>query len=171
MASSNASIHNLSHEHIVPLESVVAGEHSRSYDGAAGVSVNSERFPRQRSPHAFQSTPMNPQYSVEATWNKILDSQAAWNAARKILDPQRVVLKRLKAWRQWDTDRYKSLSKFIMSKAGFPKRPICATPGQIFSVATYFFTPRWSLKVIVCDFGEGRFERFEVDLENVTQCK
>ncbi len=157
MASSNASIHvssrNLSHEHIAPLESVITGEHSKSYDGAAGVSF-------------YQQYPEH-----NATTKKILDSQAAWNAARKMLDSQRAVLKRLKAWRQWDTDRYKSLRKFIMSKAGLPKRPKCPTPGQLFSLATYFFTPRWSLKVIVCDFGEGRFERFEVDLENVTQCK
>ncbi len=157
MASSNASIdassRNPSHEHIAPLESVITGGYSGPYDGAAGVPTN-----RQYSEH-------------NDAWKKILDSQAAWNAARKMLDSQRVVLKRLKAWHQWDTDRYESLSKFIMSKAGLPKRPNCPDSGQLFSLATYFFTPRWSLRVIVCDFGEGRFERFEVDLQNITQCK
>ncbi len=157
MASSNASIHasshNLSHEHIAPLESVVTGEHSGSCDDAAGIFVNSERFPRHRSPYAFQPTLTNRQYAEHEA------------------DSQRIVLKRLKAWHQWDNDRYKSLRKFLISQAGFLKRPICPTPGQLFSLATYFFPPRWSLRVIVCDFGEGRFERCEVDLQNVTQCK
>ena len=89
----------------------------------------------------------------------------------KILDSQRAVLKRLKAWHQWEHDRHESLGKFLMSKAGFPRRPICPSDDQLISLATHFFPPRWSLKVIVCDFGDGRFERCETKLLNVEKCE
>lgn len=89
----------------------------------------------------------------------------------EILNSQRAVLKRLKAWHQWEIDRYKSLGKFLVSKAGFPKRPIRPSNDQLLSLATHFFPPRWSLKVIVCDFGDGRFERCEIELINVKKCK
>lgn len=95
-------------------------------------------------------------------------SQPSW---KKILNSKRAVLKRLKAWHQWEIDRYKSLGKFLISKAGFPKRPICPSNDELLSLATYFFPPRWSLKVVVCDFGDGRFERCEIELINVMKCK
>ena len=91
-----------------------------------------------------------------------------WN---EILNSQRAVLKRLKAWHQWEIDRYKSLGKLLASKAGFPKRPICPSNDQLLSLATHFFPPRWSLKVVVCDFGHGRFERREIELLNVENCE
>ena len=59
----------------------------------------------------------------------------------------------------------------VASTNGLAKRPICPTDAQLLSLATYFFPARLSLKVTVCDFGEGRFERFDVDLGGVWQCK
>lgn len=88
-----------------------------------------------------------------------------------ILESQRAVLGRLKAWHQWDTDRYESLSTYLMSKAGFPKRPICPTRDELLSLVTYFFPPRRSLKVVVCDFGAYRCERSEIRLEELAQCR
>ena len=89
----------------------------------------------------------------------------------EILHSQRAVLKKLKAWHQWENERHESLGKFLMSKAGFPRRPICPSDDQLISLATHFFPPRWSLKVIVCDFGDGRFERCETKLLNVEKCE
>ena len=40
-----------------------------------------------------------------------------------------------------------------MSRAGFPKRPICPTNTELQSLATFFFPQCHSLKVVVCDFG------------------
>lgn len=154
MASSKTSVsapcRNPNHGDIVPLESVVTGEPSRSFVRAASGSVDPERLTRR---HSTQALPPS-------------DREIEWNA---LLNSQRAVLRKLKAWHKWDTDRYRSLSKFLMSKAGFPKRPICPAPCQLFSLATYFFPPRWSLKATVCDFGEGQFERFEVHLEDLQQ--
>ena len=148
MASSNASVgapsRNISHENVVPLESIFTGEPSGPPDHRA-VSA----WPNSETPEA-----------------KLKDAEHL-----DILDSQRAVLGRLKAWHQWDTDRYQSLSTYLMSKAGFPKRPICPTRDELLSLVTYFFPPRRSLKVVVCDFGEYRFERFEVPLEELEQCR
>ena len=160
MASSNASVfepsQNLSHDNIVALESVVTGKTSRPHDDAASESVDPERLTRHSSTHVLP-----PSFSMRETAG----------SANAILETHRAVLSRLKAWHQWEIDRYKSLSKFLMSKAGIPKRPIRPTHAQLLSLATYFFPPRRSLKVVVFDFGGNRFERFEVDLVNVQQCK
>lgn len=157
MASSNVSVsQNLSHDNIVPLESVVTGKTPGSHDAGGSDSVDPERLTRNSSTDVLPPIPSM--------------HEPAGNADA-ILETHRVVLRRLKAWHQWETDRYKSLSKFLMSKAGIPKRPIRPTHAQLLSLATYFFPPRRSLKVVVCDFGESRFERFEVDLFNVQQCK
>lgn len=146
MESSNASVcappRNPGFENTAPLENVVTGQRPGSYGSVPSGSPDIERLTQER------------ERSQSAT-----------------IETQDAVLKRLKAWHLWDTDRYESLSKFLMSKAGFPKRPVCPTPDQLFSLATYFFPPRQSFKVVVCDFGEGRFDRFEVDLEGVQQCK
>ncbi len=87
------------------------------------------------------------------------------------LEPQRAVLRKLKAWHQWDTNRYKSLGNWLMSKAGLPKRPICPSKRELLSLSEYFFPLRRSLKIIVCDIGEGRLESFEADILDVEKCK
>lgn len=132
------------HENIVPLESVFTDDPS-----------NPGNLGEHDSPLALPSRSFG---STSWKWDEELNSQ-------------RAVLKRLKAWQQWDTDRYKSLGSFLMSKAGFPKRPICPSDDQLFSLARHFFPPRWSLKVVVCDFGGGRFERCETELLNVEKCR
>ena len=146
-----------SHENIIPLESVIT-------DGPSDL----ENLGRHDSTHASPSRASGNQ----SWWYP--DPSLSGNPSRKwneTLDSQRAVLKRLKAWHQWDTDRYKSLGNFLMSKAGFPKRPICPSDDQLVSLARHFFPPRWSLKVVVCDFGDGRFERCETNLLNVEKCK
>lgn len=130
-------------------------EPSGSYVGTASGSVDPELLTRHVSDGALM-----PSFSSE---------REAWNAIR--LDSQRAVLKRLQAWHQWDIDRYKSPSKFLLSRVGFPKRPVRPTRAQLLSLATYFFPSRGSLKVVVCDFGEGRFERIQVDSVDIHQCK
>ena len=144
MASSNASVRPPAGD--PSLENVVPLESVVTDEPS-----ESERLARNPSIHALPSAP-------SWKWNETLNSQ-------------RAVLSRLKAWHQWETDRYKSLGKFLMSKAGFPKRPICPSNDQLVSLATHFFPPRWSLKVVVCDFGDGRFERCETELLNVEKCK
>ena len=152
MASSNGSAQalfaNSSPENLAPLDSVVTDGPSGTYDHAT-LHRHTNALPLSPSEH---------------------EPASAASDAIYVLNTQRAVLQRLKAWDQWDTDRYKSLTKFLMSKAGFPRRPPRPTHAELLSLAKYFFPSRWSLRV-VCDFGKGRFERFEVGLENVQQCE
>lgn len=105
MASSNAFVRapsqNPSHENIVPLESVVTDQPSASHVRVASGSIEAEGLTRHTSTHALPSSHTS-------------EREIAWKAMEV---SQRAVLRRLKAWHQWDTDRYKSLSEFILSKA------------------------------------------------------
>ena len=159
MASSNASVSVLSAnpggENIAPLESVVTEPLSEAYLRAAATPESPDHLTPHASAHELHFLPSSEQK----------DSS---NAA---LESQRAVLQRLKAWYQWDTDRYRSMGSFLLSKAGFPKRPICPTNTELLSLATFFFPQRHSLKVIVCDFSRNGVNREEVDLRDVRQCK
>ena len=88
-------------------------------------------------------------------------------SAGKELENHRDVLKRLKAWHHWDANRHKSLSKFLLSKIGYPRRPACPDESDLLSLAKYYFPPRAELKVVVCDYGDGRFNRFEETLGKI----
>lgn len=131
MASSNASVRapsqNLGLENI-PLESDVISAPSALYDRAASASADPGRLTRPPSTQALPLRAPKRQYA---------EDKSTPNAT---LDFHRGVLRRLKAWHQWDTDRYKSLSKFLMSKVGFPKRPIRPSRDHLFWLATYFFS-------------------------------
>ena len=159
MASSNASVVVLSDDpdgdNIAPLENVVTVPLSESHPRAAATPESSGHLTPHASAHELRSLPSSEQE----------DSR---NAA---LESQRAVLRKLKAWYQWDTDRYRSLGNFLLSKVGFPKRPICPTTTELLSLATFFFPQRHSLKVFVCDFSMDGVNREEVDLKDVRQCK
>ena len=159
MASSNASASVLSDnsdgDNIAPLESVVTEPLFESHLSAAATPESPGHLTPHASAHKLRYLPSS----------ELEDSSiAAWES-------QRAVLQRLKAWHQWDTDRYTSLGKFLMSKAGFPKRPICPTNTELLSLATFFFPDRHSLKAVVCDFGINDVKREEIDLTDVRQCK
>ena len=159
MASSNASLSVLSDnpdgDNIAPLERVVTEPFSESHPRAAATPES----PGHLTPHASAHELRPPSSSQRE------DSRDA------ALESQRAVLQKLKAWHQWDTDRYRSLGNFLLSKVGFPKRPFCPTTTELLSLATFFFPQRHSLKVVVCDFGMDGVNREEVDLRDVRQCK
>lgn len=80
---------------------------------------------------------------------------------------QRQVLARLRAWHEWGEASRTSPKRFLLSKSGILQRPACPDEQELLSLAFYFFPPRAQLKVIVCDYGDGRFERFEENLGNI----
>ena len=159
MASSNASVSVLSYnadgDNIVPLKSVVTEPSSESHLRAATALESPGHLTPHASAHGLHSSP----------------SSAQKDSSNSALESQRAVLQRLKAWHQWDNDRYTSLGQFLMSKAGFPKRPICPTNIELLSLTTFFFPQRHSLIIVVCDFGRNGVNREEVDLRDVRQCK
>ena len=158
MASSAASNRVLSDnpndDNIAPLESVVTEPLSESHLSAAATPES----PGHLTPHSYAHELHHPPSEPK-------------NSSNAALESQRAVLQKLKAWHQWDTDRYTSLGKFLMSKAGFPKRPICPTNTELLSLATFFFPQRHSLKVVVSDFDRNGVNREEVDINDVKHCK
>lgn len=92
-------------------------------------------------------------------------------AAKKVLEGQRVVLARLRAWHQWEVDNHKSLFKYILSKLGYLRRPRCPDDADLVSLGTYFFPHRNLLKVTVCDFGHERAERSTASLGAIEERK
>ncbi len=83
--------------------------------------------------------------------------------ARANLTKVREILARLRKWREWELERGHSLRKFLLSKI-FPRRPPCPSLPELKQLATFIFPPRASLKATVCDYGEGRFHRFELPI-------
>ena len=141
MACSNASVSVLSEnpngDNIAPLESVVTEPPSESHLRAAATPESPGHLTLHTSSHELHSPP-----SSEQEYSR--------NAA---LESQRAVLQKLKAWHKWDTNRYRSLGIFLLSKVGFPKRPICLTNTEFLSLATFLFPQCHSLKMVACDFG------------------
>ena len=156
IASDLAPIQNLSGEDIAPLESVVTDEGLDSNPYASSGWLYLENLTRQPFLYGRLPDPFIEERKIEQD---------------AVPESQRAVLRRLKAWYQWDIDRYQSLGQFLMSKAGVPKRPICPSRAELLSLAAYFFSRRQSLKVVVCNFSEGRFKRFEANFTNVGEYK
>ena len=92
-------------------------------------------------------------------------------AAKKVLEGQRVVLARLRAWHQWEVDNRKSLFKYILSKLGYLRRPRRPDDADLVSLGNYFFPPRSLLKVTVCDFGHERAVRSTASLGAIEERK
>lgn len=110
--------------------------------------------------------------SVERIADPDLESGAeikGWNEiehARSKLDQVREVLDRLRLWHEWEIRRRRSLRSYLLSKV-FPRRPPCPPLLELKQLATFFFPPRASLKVTICDYGEERFERHETLVCNI----
>ncbi|KAL8722754.1 MAG: hypothetical protein Q9225_000815 [Loekoesia sp. 1 TL-2023] len=83
------------------------------------------------------------------------------------LSKHRAVLKRLRAWHDWDQARRESLLSFVLSKLKIRRRPACPHEQELLSLALYYFPPRAELRATICDFGNGRFERFEQNLGKI----
>ena len=90
-------------------------------------------------------------------------------AADVALSAQRKVLKRLKAWHEWDFERRRSPLAFVMSVVGFPRRPKRPGLEELRALATFYFPRRAHLTLSVCDFGVDRFERFETTLGSINE--
>lgn len=80
--------------------------------------------------------------------------------ANKNLGTVRETLDQLRKWHSWEIRRQRSLRWYLASKV-FPRRPPCPSRTKLKDLALFFFPHRaTAVKVEICDFGEGRFERF-----------
>ena len=87
------------------------------------------------------------------------------------LRKHRAVLARLREWNDWNEARRKSPLAHVLSKINVRRRPVCPCKQELLQLALYFFPSRATLKAVICDFGDGKFERSEQDLGRIDQCK
>lgn len=109
-------------------------------------------------------------HAAEHILNARENETSRCEAAKRVLEGQREVLSRLRKWHLWDVERHESPSRYLLSKIGYSKRPPRPSDGELKSLAAYFFPPRVSLIVTVCDFGLDRFERTDTNLGNLENC-
>ena len=82
---------------------------------------------------------------------------------------RRELLKRLKRLQRWNT--FSIWSKvYDWASHGF-RKPVTPHLGGLVDLVYWFFPPRMSLKVQVCDIGVGRTNRFETVLGDIESCR
>lgn len=80
------------------------------------------------------------------------------------------VLQRLKAWHQWETQHYSSLSAFLLGTIGYPRRPDRPGDSELKQLATFYFPPRSRLEVSIYDFGNEKFNLTTTTLGQIERC-
>ena len=101
---------------------------------------------------------------IEDANNEVKDANSTLATVRGTLD-------RLRAWHDWDVRRQQSLKWYILSRI-YSRRPPCPSKEELRSLALFFFPPRGTgLKVEICDFGDGRFERCDRSIDTLEPCK
>lgn len=140
-------------EVIAPLTSVVVT------DSAADLSVEA----LSPTPHLSQTpqdliTPGAQRYAIRPGPDQEL--QASWD-----LGIQRKILKKPRAWHEWDKNRRRSPIKYILSCIYATRTP-CPSHAKLLALATFFFPPtceayrdylrfqlqvwRWTLRDLIC---------------------
>ena len=92
-------------------------------------------------------------------------------AAQQEVGRHHAVLQRLKAWNNWETERYSSLSAFLLSKIGYPRRPDRPSDSELKQLATFYFPLRSKLEVSIYDIGNENFDLTTTTLGDVERCK
>ena len=146
-------------DRLSPLESVVTDSAHENARFASGQSRSSLDIPH---PWPLPLGTLGEQFVRKLERNKNDFEQII--LAQEELKQQQQVLSRLKAWHDWDENRRKSLRNFILSKIGYPRWPSLPSRDELTQLILYYFPPRAKLKVVICDYGQDRFERFEVEL-------
>ena len=106
---------------------------------------------------------------------ELLDFQRHKATSRRIEDikeelkPHREVLARLRQWHTREERRRKSLILSQLSKF-WPVLSIRPSNNELRSLVAYYFPPHELLSATICDFGEGRSERFKTNVDNVKLC-
>ncbi len=149
-------------EVIAPLTSVVVT------DSAADFSVEA----LSPTPHLSQTpqdliTPGAQRYAIGPRPDQEL--QALWD-----LGIQRKIVKKLRAWHEWDENRRRSPIKYILSCIYSTRTP-CPSHAELLAPATSFFPPRAKLTATICDFscksGVGLYETPSEPLFQAYKCR
>ena len=106
---------------------------------------------------------------------ELLDFQRHKATSRRIEDikeelkPYREVLARL---RQWNISEERRRQSFLLTQLSkiWPVLTIRPSNNELRSLVAYYFPPHELLSATICDFGEGRSERFKTNVDNVRLC-
>ena len=84
---------------------------------------------------------------------------------------QQAVLQRQKAWYDRNPSMDPSFTPVLWNrflyKLGLPGYISIPTVRELTSLAFFYFPPRSGLKITICDYGDGKFESFEVFLQRL----
>lgn len=95
------------------------------------------------------------------------DSVNEVDEANDTLTTVRQTLDRLRRWQKWGVRRQKSPRWYLLSLL-YPRRPPCPSPLELRRLALFFFPPRAiGVQVEICDYGEGRFERRAITIDQL----
>lgn len=142
----------------VPLQSIVIGNRIET-------EASSER---RGSDDVLRPTP-----GISA--KELLDFQRHKATSRRVEDikeelkPQREVLARLRLWHAKEDRRRKSFIQIRLSRL-WPALSIRPSNNELRSLVAFYFPPYELLSATICDFGEGRFERFKTNIDDVRLC-
>ena len=106
---------------------------------------------------------------------ELLDFQRHKATSRRVEDikeelkPQREVLARLRLWHAKEDRRRKSFIQIRLSRL-WPVLSIRPSNNELRSLVAFYFPPHELLSATICDFGEGRFERFKTNVDDVRLC-
>ena len=142
----------------VPLQSIVIGNRTKT-------EASSER--------TGSDDVLRPIPGISA--KELLDFQRHKATSRRVEDikeelkPQREVLARLRLWHAKEDRRRKSFIQTRLSRF-WPVLSIRPSNNELRSLVAFYFPPHELLSATICDFGEGRFERFKTNIDNVRLC-
>ena len=91
----------------------------------------------------------------------------------RLMKRQGAVLRRLRSWYQRNPSTHRSLIRLLWSgvsrRSGIPEQSLFPSSQELSSLAFFYFPPRPELLVTICDYGDGKLERFEVFLRDYPQ--
>ncbi|KAL9578827.1 MAG: hypothetical protein Q9203_006951, partial [Teloschistes exilis] len=83
----------------------------------------------------------------------------------------RQTLDKLRKWHDWGVRSHQSLRWYLWSRI-YHKRPPCPSRDQLKQLALFFFPPRaTAVKVEICDYGDGRFKRYDTTVDDLVPCR
>lgn len=91
---------------------------------------------------------------------------------RSVAEKERhkVTMAKLRKWADWKSEA-DGLRGFISTYIKHGPQPSLPNHENTISLAKYYYPNRGDLAVYVCDFGEGRFEKKEITLGDIDDCK
>lgn len=104
------------------------------------------------------------------TFARAYERKSRGEAAQQEAARHHGVLQRLKAWHQWETQHYSSLSTFLLSTIGYPRRPERPGDSELKQLAMFYFPPRSKLEVSIYDLGNEKFDLTTTTLGQIERC-